>query len=103
GPGAQHRARRRGVLLCARFPCTSKERWLARSARERLLISFRSISLLRQSPGLRFASSGLRATGYYAVIPNAVRNLLRKKQISRYARDDSGMVDALWGTTCALA
>src|SRR5690606_1844336 len=34
GPGAKHRARRRGVFLCARFLCTSKERWLAPSRRE---------------------------------------------------------------------
>src|SRR5690606_9823197 len=37
-PVAQRRARRRGVFLCARFLCTSKERWLARSARETLLM-----------------------------------------------------------------
>src|SRR5690606_16915518 len=51
GPGAQRRARRRGVFLCARFLCTSKERWLARSARETLLILiFRFAFAARCSP-----------------------------------------------------
>src|SRR5690606_32025704 len=34
----RRRARRRGVFLCARFLCTSKGGWLARSVRETLLI-----------------------------------------------------------------
>ena len=50
GPGAQRRARRRGVFLCARFLCTSKERWLALSARNAFGPVFR-FALLAASTG----------------------------------------------------